>query len=238
MKSLLPVLVLCALPALAPAAIIIPGLVSSANANTDTAIGAGIPQLTDNSGLSANVSAGGSLASAMAVSHVLNGPGYQQSWVTQGAAPDYFATKAPPTFVWDVGVGVVLANLVVWVYGNDGGGATSRGNQAKSLELRFNTEAQGSATFGGAALPLTIAPDTTVIGTSLPQSFALGGVSARYVQMIVTDNYAATAPMTAGGDRVGIGEIRFNSTQVPEPSALGLLAAACLLPLRRFRAGC
>lgn len=222
---------------MAPAAIILPGLVSSANDNSDTGIGAGIPQLTDNSGLSANVSDGDTLASALPVTHVLNGPGYQQSWVTTGATPDYFATNASPVFVWDVGAGAVLGDMVLWVYGNDGGGPKNRGNQAKPLELRFNTEADGSVEFAGTALILTTAPDITATGTSLPQVFGLGGVAARYVRMTVADNYLGTEPMTAGGDRVGMGEIRFNSTAVPEPSGMALLAAGCLLTLGRRRTG-
>ena len=65
-------------------------------------------------------------------------------------------------------------------------------------------------------------------GTNSAQTFAAGGVTARYVQMTVTDNHVGTAGITGGGDRVGIGELRFDTSAVPEPTAFCLTTLSLL----------
>ncbi len=214
------------------AAIIIPSLAGSSNLNSfDVAVPA---KLTDGSGLSQAVPGGATLATALATTHVFDGA-YQQSWVTNAAAPDYFAASAAPTFIWDLGADVPVSNIVLWQYQNNGGNGTNIGNQAQNLTVRLNTAAQGSVTFSGAATNLTMLNNLQTGSPSPAQSFALGGTTARYVQLTVTDNYYLAGGTTGGGDRVGLGEIRFNTEPVPEPAALGLLALGAVAVRRRRR---
>ncbi len=55
--------------------------------------------------------------------------------------------------------------------------------------------------------------DLGLSGINSPQFFSLGaGARARFVQLTVTDNFFGMPGIVAGGDRVGIGEIRFNAS--------------------------
>jgi len=139
------VAVLVAVPAWGE--IVVPTLVSEVNTNPYST--ATTDKLTDNSGMTPAVNAGDSLESAVAATHVYGG--VFESWVTNGAAPDYSASQPAPVFVWDVtgGGNTQLAAIILWQYQNDGGGTGRVGNHAKTIELQFNTEAEGSATFAG-----------------------------------------------------------------------------------------
>ena len=116
-----------------------------------------------------------------------------------------------------------------------------QGNSAKTIQLRFNTHAEGAVDF--LKQPVTINLDHGLIsetpaGSPMPrQDFSLGAQTARYVEMRVTDNwYVAQGDGTAqdehghfvrGGDRVGLGEVRFSA--VPEPGAFALLSGGLML---------
>jgi hypothetical protein len=71
-------------------------------------------------------------------------------------------------------------------------------------------------------------------GVNSAQAFALPTPTARYVQLEVTDNYFGQPGITAGGDRAGIGEVRYATEVVPELSS-ALLGALGLLGLLRRR---
>ncbi len=223
-------------------AIIVPSIVSSANENAFS--GQGFTFLTNNSGMTPAVSSGATLATAQSAVH--NYGGFTESWVTVDSTGDYFATgtglTAKPTIVFDLGQTTVLADIILWQYQNDGGGGPNTGNQTRSLELRFNTAAQGFASFTGSATTLTLKPVTDgdgvsgndLAGVNGAQTFALSG-SFRYVQLTVTDNYRDFQGITGGGDRAGLGEVRFFGEAVPEPASAGLLVLAGLLLGRRRR---
>ena len=220
------------------AAIVVPTLTSPQPPNTDTVNGpGGAANMTNNTGLSSTLNGSETLAAAQAVTHVLTGTGHQQSWLTLdgGSGGDYFNGGPTLVFIWDLGSDMNVDNLIMWQYGNDGGGATNRGNHLKDFTLQFNTDADGSATFSGAVSNFAMPADTGTSGTSAAQTFATGGVTARYVRLELTDNYFGTAPMTAGGSRVGIGELRFDASPIPEPSTgiLAGLAGLALLCRRR-----
>lgn len=88
----------------ARANIIVPTLAASSNLNPYST---GTPdKLTDNSGLTAPVNAGATLASILGVRHVFDS-GFAQSWVTNASTSDYFLTgfgaANPPIFGWDLG---------------------------------------------------------------------------------------------------------------------------------------
>ena len=214
------------------AAIIIPSLAGTTNVNS---FDVGVPaKLTDGSGLSQPVPAGATLATALVTTHVFDG-GYQQSWVSNAASPDYFAVNPAPVFIWDLGADVPVSNIILWQYQNNGGNGTNIGNQTQNFTIRLNTAAEGTATFAGSATNLSMQNNLQTGSPSPAQSFSLGGTTARYVQLTITDNYYLAGGTTGGGDRIGLGEIRFNSEPVPEPGTLGLMAMAAAAIRRRRR---
>ncbi len=230
----------------ASANVIVPTLVASQNLNSYSA---GTPgKLTDNSGLSAPVPSGVTLASILGVTHVYDG-NFQQSWVTNASGSDYFTgfgATNPPVFVWDLGDDYAVLNLVIWQYQNNGGGGlNNQGNHARTMDLRFNMAADGFASFAGPVTTLVLLPVEDNDG--VPGN-DLGGVNSaqvlslttlgRYVQVTVTDNYRNYQGITAGGDRVGLGEVRFDVGVIPEPATCTLLAlglASSALTRRRAR---
>ena len=227
--GLFAVLCVFALAAAANATIIVPSIVSEANTNPySTATTAG---LNDNSGMTPGVNAGDSLESALAATHVFGG--VFESWVTVGADPDYFGAYPPAEIVWDLtgGGNTTTGSAVLWQYQNDGGGEGRVGNHAKTIEFLFNTEAQGDVSFTGAATTIEMAP--VMDGINAAQGFALPGDEARYVLMRVTDNHFGSPGIIAGGDRVGLGEVRFATEIIPEPATIALLGLGSLGLIRR-----
>jgi hypothetical protein len=223
--------------------IIVPGIVSVANENPFS--GQGFTFVTNNSGMTPAVNNGDSLAAAQAAVHGYTG--FTESWVTNASTADYFETGGgnanPPSVVFDLGTDTAISNIILWQYQNDGGGAANVGNHTRTLDLRFNAAFEGSASFLGPATTLTMMPVTDgdglgngndLSGANTAQTFGLGSV-ARYVQLTVTDNYRNFQGITAGGDRAGLGEVRFYGEAIPEPGSLSLLLLASGAMVRRRR---
>ena len=225
---------------MANAVILTPTIVSESNTNpySTTSIG----NLNDNSGMTPAVNSGDSLVGALTATHAWGG--IWESWVSNAAAPDYFATSSPAVVVWDVSGGgdTNVGSVILWQYQNDGGNGINVGNQTRTIELQFNTEADGSASFAGAVTTVQMAPvmglasDPSVVNAA--QGFALSGDSYRYIRMAVTDNHYGDPDgygvnPTIGGDRVGLGEVRFDTEVVPEPATIALLGAGLLGLIRR-----
>ncbi len=242
-RPLVGVLVCALMASAARANIIVPMLATSSNLNSYST---GTPgKLTDNSGLTAPVGAGVTLASILGVRHTFDG-GFAQSWVTNASTSDYFLTgtgaTSPPIFVWDLGQDLAIDHLVLWQYQNTGGGNANVGNHARTIVLRFNTEAEGFASFLGPVTNLTMlpvvdndgVPGNDLGGLNLVQPLDLSAYG-RYVQMTVTDNYRGHQGIVNGGDRVGLGELRFDAHVVPEPATMALLGLGALALVRRRR---
>jgi len=223
--------------------IIVPAISSVTNENAFN--GQTFNFLVNNSGMTPAVNTGDSLASAQAAVH--NYGSFTESWVTVDSTADYFATgfgaTNPPSVVFDLGADSVLSNILLWQYQNDGGGVINVGNHTRTLDLRFNTAAQGPSTFSGSATTLTMLPvvdgdglgnGNDLNGVNSAQTFSLGG-TARYVQLTVTDNYRGFQGIVNGGDRAGLGEVRFVGQAVPEPGSAGLLLLAAGALTRRRR---
>jgi hypothetical protein len=126
------------------------------------------------------------------------------TWVTNGSGADYFAAPigATPIIVFDLGSDVLLGEISTWGY------ADGNVNGAREYSLRFATQADGTGNFGTS---VTYNPGFVAGRFYSPRSSARFSewVTARYVEMTITDNYFGTG---AGGDRVGLGEVAFERT--------------------------
>jgi hypothetical protein len=225
----------------ARADIIVPTFVSGQNLFTDSAIGASVNNLVNGSGLSSPVPAGVPLASALSVTHAFGPFGEQQSWTTTTTfptTPDYFSVRPAPVFVWDLAADVSLQDILLWQYGNNGSGANRDGNATLTFSLRFNTAAEGTSFSGPSDFSGTMTRVWATGGINALQLFPIANVTARYVELTLTDNYFGQPGVIAGGDRSGLGELRFNGTPVavPEPASLLLSGAGVVgAALRRRR---
>lgn len=185
----------------------------------------------NNVGMNTPVNQGDGVVSALGSTHIYHG-GYAGSFATTapgGGSSDLFAsigTDQAVELVFDLtGGGDAPADSVLfWQYENSGGGPDKVGNHTRTVEIRFNTEAEGSVLFAGPPVYVTLLPvsdgDTDsgndLGGINSAQVFPLGNQSGRYVQISITDNYYQVQGMVGGGDRVGLGEIRFTSSGVQE----------------------
>ncbi|MCA9214223.1 MAG: PEP-CTERM sorting domain-containing protein [Caldilineaceae bacterium] len=163
--------------------------------------------------------------------------GADGNWVTAadaGFPSDYIEQVGQPVLTFDLGSDVALNEISVWGY------AATNSNGASEFTLKFSTAAEGAGGGSASAGPFALAGDLT-LGTNddtSRQSFSYDMVTARYVEMTITDNFfnapgdGSVAGSIAGGDRAGLGEVAFQ--QVPEPSSV-ILALLGSLALMRFR---
>ncbi len=172
---------------------------------------------------------GTSLVSALGATHRF-GSSYDGSYASTnpGGSADFFASISQDTdvdIVYDLtgGGDTEIGSVILWQYENNGGGTpTNVGNHSRTIEIRINTEAQGGVAFSGPAatvmmLPVTDSdadPDNDLGGVNSAQFFAFDQLeNGRYVQLSITDNYRGFQGITIGGDRVGLGEVRFAGAQ-------------------------
>jgi hypothetical protein len=215
-KSMKIFTILAALTALTPAvsmaSIIVPTYVSGTSVNSDTSLGFHPTNTTTNSGLSVALGTGTSLATAQGASFMATG--LADFWETISTGNNYFTFKPPPSLVFSLGADKKLHNLLMWQP------FSGNGNQLSSFTLSYSSDGvtfSGESAFSMAA---TAQPEVPVPA----QTFALGGVKARFVQLTLTSNYYGT--VSPGGDRVGFGKIRFDGVaDVPEASTWAMLIA-------------
>lgn len=84
-------------------------------------------------------------------------------------------------------------------------------------------------------LPFLSKPNPTVptLGATPVEAFALTAPSGTtHVRLLITDNGFSTG---SGGDRTGLGEIRFGGVAVPESSSTALLGLGGLALILRRR---
>jgi MYXO-CTERM domain-containing protein len=208
------------------------------DSSPDSYLSATPEKMVNGAGLAEAIPDGDTVAHALTVNHSFGG-GFADSWVSNGHSPDYFAVAAPPTIVLDLGSEQTVGTIILWQYENSGGSNSTDGardgNDTLTMNIRFNTEAEGSSSFTGSSTTITMKEVWLGLGgVNSAQAFALPTPTARYVQLEVTDNYYGQPNIVAGGDRVGIGEVRFATEAVPEPSS-ALLGALGLLGLLRRR---
>jgi hypothetical protein len=146
------------------------------------------------------------------------------AWVTTadcGFPCDYIEGVGMPVIELDLGQDVLLDEISTWGY------ADTNTNGMREFELRFATDAEGTAGFGTSITynPTFIVEDFFEFTAAERRSFEFSEqVTARWVEMTVTDNYfddpgdgTGDEGWGPGGDRVGIGEIAF---RVPTATAV------------------
>jgi len=212
--------------------IIDPTFVSGTNLNTDTSLGFDPANLTSNTFLTSPVPTGATLAQAQAA--VFTGSDvYSSYWetISVGLPNNYFATYPDPTLVFDLGSVEAINDIVLW------NGYATKSNQAQGFSLSYS---DNGTTFFGAYSNTLAASFTDSVEDA--QTFALGAVDARYVAITLTSNYWSNPanPALPGGDRVGLGRVRFYVSAVPEPAIwstmlLGVLGIGAVMRGARRR---
>jgi hypothetical protein len=199
-------------PAASLAAIIVPTFVSGTNVNSDSALGFDPMNTTTNDGLSFAVGNGDALVAAQAAT--FSQTDFTQYWETLSNAPYYFDGNAALSLVFDLGANTDLSSLVMWQSfgGND--------NQLSTFTISYSSD---GVSFGGAS-EFTLDEITTDGDPAPAQTFALGAVNARFVQLALLNNYYGTIGI--GGDRVGFGKIRFDGVAAVPVSSTWLLMIA------------
>lgn len=156
------------------------------------------------------------------------GGGAAANWVTTadaGFPADYIEDVGMPVIELDLGQDRALSEISTWGY-EDG-----NTNGMREFSLRFATGAEGPAGYGSSINynPTFLVDDFFDFDAVERRSFDFSEqVSARYVELTVTDNYfddpgdgTGENGWGPGGDRVGIGEIAFRAEGdfEPEPPA-------------------
>ena len=152
------------------------------------------------------------------------------AWTTDDPAPgggDWFAEgNAPVALLLPLGGTYSLTDFVFWGYHFGAG----NGNEARAFTVEFSIN--GGASFGSSVnveQPL----GSLAVANSATLSFG-GAFTADTVRVTITDNQGGGGP--AGGDRLGLGEVKFIGTAVPDPSAALMGGLALLGFMRRRRA--
>jgi|GEM_PF-605466 len=144
--------------------------------------------------------------------HASIGGGSTHTWVTNapnGGSGDYFANGVPsPVLITDLGADRSLSEISTWGYAN------SNTNGGKNFTLRFATSSEGSSNFG-ASITYTPSFDAAFSADTRDSNTFSQTVTARFVELTFTDNWRGLQGGTAGGDRVGLGEIAFEDSVPP-----------------------
>ena len=140
------------------------------------------------------------------------------SWYTRATCYpcNYFATGgSTPVLTLNLGQNQLLTDISIWGYGHPNG--------ARNFSLRFATAADG---IGGFGTSIAYNPNFVAAqqGDTMQVFDFAQDFQAQYVQMTITSNYFISSNNgQSGGDRVGLREIAFQATPVPEPASLALL---------------
>lgn len=157
----------------------------------DTLSGFDLSHLIDGSGLSATPT----LANVNTVTHSAT---QTSLWVTATAgSPNYYSsgTNPQPRMVFDLGSSRSLASMVVWGYGGNS-------NEAARFTVEFSAD---GVTYANAETVQT----SSTLGTGRQVLAFSQNRTGRYVRVTMTGNANLLGYSGPGGDRVGLGEVRF-----------------------------
>ena len=148
------------------------------------------------------------------------GGGSTHRWVTTacGYPCDYLASFPGPVIILDLGENRALQEIDVWGY------TGSNDNGVKEFGLRFATSGEGVEKFGTS---ISYNPTFSIeTKDDIPRlTFPFGRtITARYVEFTCIDNFFED-PGSAGGDRMGLGEIAFPVSSGVVPSVPFLISA-------------
>ena len=150
-----------------------------------------------------------------------------------GTNESTYTTPDPnrPTLTFDLGGTFSVKSAYIWNYHDNDGffGSTLWANGTSDATVTF--ELSGSAVGPSVSISPAAAPMVTGMD-ALPSAHLLSaaGVTADKVLITLDDHFV-------GGDRVGLGEVRFSTKAVvPEPASLAAFGSA-LLGLLAFRRG-
>ena len=176
-------------------------------------------------GTGVTLETGDLLSDALATVHERSATAHAESWTRPTGL-------GQPQFVFDLtGSGdTPVESIILWQYGN-----SAPGNSARDFELIFHTEAEGGVfSFASAGGTETIefagtmsAAASYATASNVAQQFSfVAPETARYVGLRIANNYNGI--LSPGGDRYGLGEVRFVApgSVIPEPATMAAIGLA------------
>ena len=153
---------------------------------------------------------------------VIHSSGSMSAWVTQtDGDPDYFGDSRDhldPQFTLTLDGPYSLSELVLWGYGGNT-------NEASDFTVEFSTDG------GNSYSTMTETVQTSaVLGNNRARLAFDVAREANFVRLTITNNAKGRGFPGAGGDRVGLGEIRFVGSAVA-PELLSAVATGATLTL-------
>lgn len=190
---------------------------SSVNYLLSDNAGVAAPGLQDATGTAVPLANGDSLSTAATTYAYRSGDGHGESWTSP-------ATNGNPVFVFDLtgGGDTAVGSAILWQYGNNGGpGTKDGGNSTRGFRVIFHTEAEGNTfdfTTETAEIAGTMAAidGNNTIDNKAQLFFAGASQTARYAAIRLDTNYGGGLGYS-GGDRYGLGEVRFATEATHDP---------------------
>lgn len=197
------------------------------------------PSLQRPVGTGVTLNTGDLLSAAMATVHERSGGGHAESWTRS-------TELGLPEFVFDLtgGGDTAVESIILWQYGNNGGGPGRIGNATKDFRVILHSEAEGNvfnfSTETADIDDIMQAYLDASTASNIAQLFSFPSVqNARYAAVRIDDNYLGEPGIIAGGDRYGLGEVRFvapaPSGDIPEPASALLVMLAVPAVAARLR---
>lgn len=202
------------------AAVIVPVSATASSVKS----GSSANHLIDGSGLFTDAT-GTTPDNSVSATHVDNSNAITSSlswvWSDDGSSPNI----SEEWVEFDLGSNFNVSDAYVWQTT-----FSTTGRQTRTFDIEYSTN---GIDYSLAASNQFLGQVTTLTDGSTAETFHFSTVTARYIRIGINGTYERTA-----GDRNwlgGLGEVRFEGTAIPEPSAALLGSLGALLLLRRRR---